>query len=308
MQAPVLVIGRQGQVASALQRLASAQLPQRPLLALGRPQLDLVQPDFEDQFRRALGHHQPALVINAAAYTAVDRAEVEVDQAMAINAAAVAAMGRGCAERAIPLLHLSTDYVFDGTGITPWVPDAATRPLGVYGASKLQGEQALQQLGMHHLILRVSWVFGQHGANFVRTMLRLAAERDELRVVDDQMGGPTSAEAIASALLQLVEPSIANCSPLTPEAAFFPWGVHHLQGRPLVTWYGFAQEIVSRAVALGLLQRAPALVPITTDAFPTPAQRPANSRLDCRSSIEQLGLVLPSWREDLDQWLQELAR
>lgn len=308
MPSTVLVIGRQGQVAHALQSQATAQMPQRSLLALGRPDLDLAQPDVADQVQRALDQHQPALVINAAAYTAVDRAEAEPHQALAINATAVGAIGQGCAERGIPLLHLSTDYVFDGSGTAPWAPDAPTQPLGVYGASKLRGEQLLQEVCAQHLILRVSWVFGQQGANFVRTMLRLAAERDELRVVDDQVGGPTSAEAIAVALLQLVEPCIANRSPLTPHAAPFPWGLHHLQGQPLVSWHGFAQEIVSRAVAHGVLERAPAVVPITTDAFPTPARRPTNSRLDCRSSIEQLGLTLPSWREDLDQWLQQLAR
>ena len=178
-EAPVLVIGRQGQVASALQRLAPALLRQRPLVMAGRPELDLAAADFAELLAALLRNLQPALVINAAAYTAVDRAESEPELAMAVNGNAVGVMARACAERGIPLFHLSTDYVFDGSGEQPWAPGDATAPLGVYGASKLLGEQLLQQAvreqGLKALVLRVSWVFGQKGVNFVRTMLRLAA-------------------------------------------------------------------------------------------------------------------------------------
>lgn len=307
-EAPVLVVGRRGQVASALQRLAPALLP-RPLAVVGRPELDLAPagPVFAQHWADLLARHQPALVINAAAYTAVDRAETELELAMAVNGHAVGAMALGCGQRRIPLVHLSTDYVFAGSGDVPWHPADPTEPLGAYGASKLLGEQLLRQASeevpAQALVLRVSWVFGQQGNNFVRTMLRLAAEREELRVVADQVGGPTSAEAIAAALLQLVEPAIANHSPVAGGSAPFPWGIHHFQGQPWVSWHGFAEQIVAQAQELGLLERMPKVIPITTLEFPTPAQRPANSRLDCSSSEQELGLALPSWREDLRQCL-----
>jgi len=311
-EAPVLVIGRQGQVASALQRLAPESLPQRPLLMAGRPELDLAAADFAEPLAALLRDLQPALVINAAAYTAVDLAESEPELAMAVNGHAVGVMARACAERGIPLFHLSTDYVFDGSGEQPWAPGDSTAPLGVYGASKLLGEQLLQQAvrdqGLKSLVLRVSWVFGQQGANFVRTMLRLAAERDELKVVADQGGGPTSAESIARALLQLVDPAIANRHPVRGEGAPFPWGVHHFQGQPATSWHGFADEIMRQAVELQLLERSPVVTPISTAAFPTPARRPANSHLDCSSAELELGLVLPAWRQDLHEMLIAAAQ
>jgi dTDP-4-dehydrorhamnose reductase len=308
MPAPVLVVGRRGQLATALQRLGPVQL-RRPLLAVGRPELDLAQPAaaLTQHWADLLERHQPALVINAAAYTAVDRAETELEQAMAANGYAVGAMARGCGQQGIPFVHLSTDYVFAGNGEVPWRPADLTEPLGVYGASKLLGEQLLRQaseeVSTQALVLRVSWVFGQQGNNFVRTMLRLAPEREELRVVADQVGGPTSAEAIAAALLQLLEPAIANRSPVAGGSGPFPWGIHHFQGQPWVSWHGFAEAIVAQALELGLLERKPEVIPITTAEFPTPAVRPANSRLDCSSSAQQLGLVLPAWREDLRQCL-----
>jgi len=310
--APVLVIGRQGQVASALQRLAPVLLPQRPLAVVSRPELDLVAPDFAAQLTALLRDLQPALVINAAAYTAVDRAESEPDLAMAVNGHAVGVIARACAVRGIPLFHLSTDYVFDGAGEKPWAPGDPTAPLGVYGASKLLGEQLLQEAvrvqGLKDLVLRVSWVFGQQGANFVRTMLRLAGERDELKVVADQVGGPTSAESIARALLQLVEAAITNRHPVRGEGAPFPWGMHHFQGQPAASWHDFAAEIMRQAVERQLLERSPVVTPISTAAFPTTAQRPANSRLDCSSTELELGLALPAWREDLRAFLLATAQ
>jgi len=309
--APVLVIGRQGQVASALQRLAPALLPQRPLAMAGWPELDLAAPDFAEPLAALLQDRQPALVINAAAYTAVYRAESESELALAVNGHAVGAIARACAELYIPLFHLSTDYVFEGAGEKPWAPSDPTVPLGVYGASKLLGEQliqaAAQEQGLRALVLRVSWVFGQQGANFVRTMLRLAGERDELKVVADQVGGPTSAESIARALLQLVEATIANRHPVRGSGEPFPWGIHHLQGQPATSWHGFAAEIMRQAVDLQLLERAPVVAPISTAAFPTPAQRPANSRLECSSAERELGLV-PAWREDLRAFLLAAAQ
>jgi len=311
LQAPVLVLGRSGQVAAALQRLAAACLPGRPLLALGRPELDLAASDLAAVLARLCDQVRPALVINAAAYTAVDRAESEQPLALAINGHAVGVLARVCAAAALPLFHLSSDYVFDGSGERPWAPGDRPLPLGVYGTSKLLGEQLLQEAvrdhGLRALVLRVSWVFGQQGANFVRTMLRLAAEREVLKVVADQVGGPTSAESIARALLQLVEPAIANRQPLGAAAGAFPWGIHHFQGQPLVSWHGFAAEIVGQAMTLQLLERPPVVMPISTAEFPTPARRPANARLDCSSAVAQLGLELPAWREDLRQFLLAAA-
>lgn len=296
----VLVIGRSGQVASALQRLAPALLPHRPLLLAARPELDLAAPaaDLTAALQLLIAEHQPALVLNAAAYTAVDKAESEPELARAVNATAVGVLAELCASRQIPLFHLSTDYVFDGSGECPWQETDPTGPLGVYGASKLAGEQALRAAAGHHLLLRVSWVFGQEGANFVRTMLRLGAERPALSVVADQVGGPTSAEAIATTWLQLAEAAISNQSPLDP-AMPFPWGTYHYAGQPAVSWHGFAAEIFSQAVELGLLERAPELTPIPTSAYPTPARRPPNSRLDTSRFRAAFDISLPDWREDL---------
>lgn len=306
--APVLVIGHQGQVACALRRLAPSRLPGRPLIAVGRPSLDLSTPveDLAQQLDALVGEHGPALVINAAAYTAVDRAESEAALAHAVNAGAVGALARVCATHAIPLFHLSTDYVFDGSGEAPWQEDDPTGPLGVYGASKLAGERALREAGGRHLLLRVSWVFGQEGANFVRTMLRLGRERSALSIVADQIGGPTSAEAIATTLLDLLELAITDRSPLNA-AAPFPWGTYHLAGVPAVSWYGFATEIFAQAVTLGLLERAPELTPISTSAYPTPAERPANSRLDGSAFLRDFGYPMPDWHRDLHSCLQAWA-
>jgi dTDP-4-dehydrorhamnose reductase len=206
MLAPVLLAGRSGQVANPLQRITSAFL-QRPLLVLGRPELDLASLGFVQQWAHLLERHQPALAINAAASTAEDRAETEVETAMAVNGHAVGALARGCGQRGTPLFHLSTDYLFAGDGVVPWRPIDPTKPLGVYGASKLLGEhlvrRAAEEVKTQALVLRVSWVFCHQGNNFVRTVLRLAAEREELRVVADQVGGPTSADSIAADLLHL---------------------------------------------------------------------------------------------------------
>ncbi len=296
--APLLLLGRQGQVARAVQRLAPAQLPDHPLVVLGRPELDLAAPaaDLEATLAALLDQHRPALVLNAAAYTAVDRAETEAALAEAINGTAVGVLARQCAARRLPLFHLSTDYVFDGSGERPWREDDPTGPLGVYGASKLAGEQALRAAAGDHLLLRVSWVFGQEGANFVRTMLRLAADRPALRIVDDQVGGPTSAEAIARTWLSLVPRALAD-------PAGFAWGTFHYAGAPALSWCGFAAEIFRQAVALGVLAAAPTLEPIPTSAYPTPARRPANSRLDGSAFSAAFGLPQPDWRDDLHHCL-----
>ncbi|TVS07414.1 MAG: dTDP-4-dehydrorhamnose reductase [Cyanobium sp. PLM2.Bin73] len=309
--APILLIGRNGQVARALQRQAAEGATARPLLVLGRPELDLAtalsQPqELLTQLSTLLRNHRPALVVNAAAYTAVDKAESEPDLAHAINGTAVGLLARSCAANAIPLVHISTDYVFDGSGSAPWREDDPTGPLGVYGASKLAGEQALRGSGGNHLLLRVSWVFGQEGANFVRTMLRVGRERDSLAIVDDQIGGPTSAEAIARTVLALAEPAIADHSPLEPSSPF-PWGTVHFAAQPPVSWHGFATEIFRQAVELGLIERTPELKAIPTSDYPLPAARPANSRLACDRFTASFCLPLPDWREDLHDCLSHAS-
>jgi len=301
--APLLIVGRSGQVASAFRRLAPQLSTVRPLCALGRSVLDLASSDFYHNFDAVLEQYGPAVVINAAAYTAVDRAEVEPELSHQVNGDAVGLMARACGGKGIPFIHLSTDYVFDGRGDRPWQPTDRPAPLGVYGASKLSGElqirAAAEEQGTRALVLRVSWVFGQQGSNFVRTMLRLAGERSEIRVVADQVGGPTSADSIAAALFQLVEAALANRAPVAPHSDPFPWGIHHFQGQPWLSWYNFADVILSEAHSLGLIQAQPQLIPISTAEYPMKALRPCNSRLNCSSSITQLGLQLPEWQQDI---------
>ena len=237
----------------------------------------------------------PDVVVNAAAYTAVDRAEQERDAAFRANADAPAALAEACARRGALLVHYSTDYVFDGNGSRPWREDDATAPLGVYGASKLAGEEAIRASGARHMIFRTAWVYGAHGHNFMRTMLRLAAERDELRVVDDQHGTPTAARLIASVtaavLAQTDQPS----------------GLWHLTASGGTTWHGFASAIIEGAHARGLLSRRPRVAPVPGSEYPTPARRPAYSRLDTSALQAQWPIALPPWRDDLDRVLDDLA-
>ncbi len=237
----------------------------------------------------------PDVVVNAAAYTAVDKAESEPDLAMRINADAVAELAQACAERDIPLLHYSTDYVFDGTATQPYRPDDPTAPLGVYGRSKLAGEQAIRTSGARHLILRTAWVYGLHGHNFLNTMLRLGAERDELRVVDDQIGCPTPAWLIAEVTAQILRQGIGN------------GGTQHLVSAGQTSWHGFAQAIMERAVATGRLANAPQVHPIPTSAYPTPARRPAWSVLNTGGLQDTYAVALLDWRSALQTTLQRTS-
>lgn len=262
--------------------------------------LDRASLDLRDAtaIAAALDRIKPKAVINAAAYTAVDRAEQDSDTAFAVNHEAVAALAAACAARDIPLLHISTDYVFDGSKPAPYLEDDAVNPLGVYGRSKLQGEQALRAVLPQHLILRTSWVFGRHGPNFVKTMLRLARERPELRVVADQHGAPTEAGALADALLVLARRAAGGES--------LAWGTYHYSGTPHTTWHAFAEAIVQRGVASGLLAKPVPVRAIATADFPTPARRPANSRLDCSRIHEKLGIKIRPWQSGLEDVLQHL--
>ncbi len=244
----------------------------------------------------AFARFKPSLVINAAAYTAVDKAESEAEKAHAVNAQAVRHLASAALKASCPVFHISTDYVFDGSKQGPYTEQDEPNPTSVYGRSKLDGEQLLRQTLPAHRILRVSWVFGRHGNNFVKTMLRLGRERDVLKIVHDQYGAPTSAAAIAHFLLDWAAPFVH--SPVTTAEAGVvlesgpatmtgtqamadqvQWGTYHFESNPGVTWYEFAVEIFAQAHALGLVQKVPQLVPITSAEFPTPVKRPANSKL-----------------------------
>ncbi len=236
----------------------------------------------------------PEVVVNAAAYTAVDRAETERDAAFRANAEAPAAIARACAALGARLVHYSTDYVFDGQGTRPYREDDATAPLGAYGASKLAGEEAIRASGAHHHILRTAWVYAAQGRNFMHTMLRLAAERDVLRVVADQVGTPTSADLIARVTAQLLDGRLPAS------------GTWHLTASGQTSWHGFAEAIIAGAHARGLLPRRTPVEPITTAEFPTPARRPAWSVLDCTRLQADAGITLPEWRVELDAVLDQL--
>ncbi|WP_343116137.1 dTDP-4-dehydrorhamnose reductase [Ostreiculturibacter nitratireducens] len=277
----ILIFGRTGQVAKELARL------EPEALFLGRDKADLTDPAA---CADAILSARPEAVINAAAWTAVDKAEAEEETARRVNAEAPGTMARACAELGIPLVHISTDYVFDGSGTTPWLPDDTTAPLGAYGRTKLAGEEAVRAAGEAHVILRTSWVFSAHGTNFVKTMLRLGAERDRLTIVADQVGGPTPAADIAGACLAIAEALKADPSKS---------GTYHFAGTPDVSWADFARAIFARAGLRTSVEDIP------TSAYPTPARRPANSRLDC-SGLEAFGLTRPDWRTGLDAVLAEL--
>lgn len=233
----------------------------------------------------------PDVVVNAAAYTAVDRAESEREAAFRANALAPGELAEACARAGALLVHYSTDYVFDGRGNRPYREDDPTAPLGVYGASKLAGEQAVAASGARHVILRTAWVYAGHGHNFMRTMLRLAAERDELRVVADQVGTPTPAALIADVTARVL------ARPVTGS------GVWHLTAGGETSWHGFASAIMARALDRGLIPRAPQVLPITTADYPTPAPRPAYSRLDCARLEGDFAVELPDWKQALESVL-----
>jgi len=236
---------------------------------------------------RALAGIEGGAVVNAAAYTAVDRAETEAEAAFAINRDGAGIVAATAAERGLPLIHLSTDYVFDGAGRAPWREESATGPLGVYGASKLAGEEAVRAAGPRHVILRVQWVFAAHGGNFVRTMLRAAATRPQLRVVNDQIGAPTPAADIAATCLTLAQHL----------ADGHGFGTFHYCGAETTSWHGFAAAILAEAAAHGLA--VPPLAPIATADFPTPARRPAYSVFDCHRIAAIHGIAQPDWRRAL---------
>lgn len=279
----VLIVGSQGQVSRELQQ-ALAGLAE--LMVPSRAQLDLTRPD---SIRQAVRELQPQLIINPAAHTAVDQAESEVELAFAINATAPGVLAEEAAELGVPLIHYSTDYVFDGGKDSPYREDDPTAPLGVYGQSKLAGEQAIRAVGGAHLILRTSWVYSLHGKNFLLTMQRLLQEREELRVVADQIGAPTWAGSIARTTAELIRH--------WRDGHAGPWGTYHLSGQGETSWFGFAEAIAAQLHAQG--RPCARLVPIPSSAYPTPAQRPLNSRLDCSRLQSDWRISLPNWHDAL---------
>lgn len=261
---------------------------------------DLSQPDT---LRDLLDRLQPEVIVNAAAYTAVDRAEGEEALATRINGDAVGALGTWAAANDALVVHYSTDYVYNGSAMAPYPTDAPTAPIGAYGRSKLAGEIALQNSGAHHLLLRTAWVYAQHGHNFLRTMLRLAAERDEIKVVADQHGSPTDTTLIVQATLAALD----ACLEAEPSQRRQMSGTHHLVASGNTTWHGFAEAILQQATALGLVPHAPRLVPITTAEYPTPAQRPKWSVLDNTGFQRQFSYPLPDWRQGLHNIIRTLV-
>jgi dTDP-4-dehydrorhamnose reductase len=277
----VVVFGHTGQVARELSR-------QGVSACLDRSTADFSDPDA---VRRAARAVEADAFVNAVAYTAVDRAETEEAVAQEVNATSVGALAEVAAERGVPLVHISTDYVFDGSGSRPWRPDDQVAPLGAYGRTKLEGEEAVRRAGGVHVILRTSWVFSAHGANFVKTMLRLGAERDALRIVADQVGGPTPARAIAEAALRIAE-ALRGDPGLS--------GTYHFAGAPDTSWAGFARAIFAEAGMSVAVEEIPSA------AYPTPAARPLNSRFDCSATETVFGIARPDWREGLRDVLRDL--
>lgn len=283
----LLVFGRTGQVATELQRLAG---PDLKVTALGRSDADLTKPG---SCASAIKARPADAIINAAAYTDVDGAETEEALAMRVNGEAPGEIADAAAAAGVPLLHISTDYVFDGSKSGPWTEDDHPAPLGAYGRSKLAGEKAVAAAAGDYVILRTAWVFSAHGRNFVRTMLRAGRERKTLSVVDDQRGSPTAASDIAKALAEIA-------------SAFHHGrghsGIVHYAGEPAITWCGLAREIFAHADWI----RTPEIVPIESADWPTPAARPRNSVLDCRKITSRFGIQQPDWRRALQSVLVEL--
>lgn len=296
----LLVFGGAGQLGRELLR---ALAPLGPIVAATRSgeladgsSCEVADFDAPDSLSALLDRLQPSVVINAAAYTAVDKAEQEPEAAFRVNAQAPGIIARWCASNGVPMVHYSTDYVFNGQGKAPYVEEDATAPLGVYGASKRDGEDAVRAAGGRHLIFRTAWVYASHGNNFLRTMLRVGADRNELQVVADQIGTPTSAALIADVTAQALQ---------HPGQLSGTW---HLTASGQTSWHGFAEAIFAEALSMGVLVKAPTVQAITSAEYPTPAKRPAWSVLDNHKLQRDFGINLPAWQEGLRQVMGEIAK
>lgn len=287
----VLLTGGNGQIGRAFRQLLP---PSATIMAPDRSVLDMAKPDT---IRSAVRDFRPALIINAAAYTAVDRAETEAELAMAVNGIAPGVLAEEAKRLGATLVHYSTDYVFDGTKSTAYAETDSANPLSVYGKTKLTGEQAVETVGAAHYILRTSWVYAAEGANFMNTILRLAQERPELRIVDDQIGAPTWARAITEMTVQMLTAGQNNKTP--------GYGLYHLAATGAVTWCGFARAILDATQKISGTA-APKLTPITTADYPLPARRPANSRLDTARFTKIFGITPAPWQDMLEKCLQEV--
>lgn len=281
----VLVFGKTGQVARELARQCPKDITVK---FLSRKEADLSKPE---ECAQAIKEHAVDAVINAAAWTAVDKAEVEEGAATVINGDAPGSMARACADKDIPFLHISTDYVFRGTGSVPFCPNHPTAPLGAYGRSKLAGEEAIRASGVRHIILRTSWVVSAHGTNFLKTMLRLGAKHGSLKVVDDQVGGPTPAAAIADALFVATIAMVGRHS----------GGTYHFSGTPNVSWAEFARAIMELSGHPCRVEGIPA------SDYPTATKRPYNSRLDCNSLLDDLCIPRPDWQAYLPHIIKDIG-
>jgi len=277
----ILVFGQSGQVARELQS-------HKDVIALGRDQADLAVPTTCTE---AILRYKPCAVINAAAYTAVDKAESEESLANTINGDAPGAIASACVDLDIPLVHISTDYVFDGSRTMPWLVTDTPNPKNAYGRSKLKGEKAILASGCVHAILRTSWVVSTHGNNFVKTMRRVSETKDRIAVVDDQIGGPTCARDIAQTCLSIAEQLIQDPSKS---------GIYHYSGQPNVSWCQFANAIFEQLDCKTIASSIP------TTEYPTPASRPLNSRLDCEAIEDTFGIARPFWRDGLEEILRDL--
>ena len=295
----ILLLGKNGQVGWELQRSLA---PLSELLALDRRSTthcgDLSQPE---RLAQAVRDWRPDVIVNAAAHTAVDKAESEPDLVRCLNATAPAALAQAAAEIGAWLVHYSTDYVFNGQGKQPWQEADAPEPLGVYGQTKLEGEQAIAASGCKHLIFRTSWVYAARGGNFAKTMLRLAGERERLTVIDDQHGAPTGADLIADVTAHTIRQVMAN-----PDQALS--GIYHLVASGETSWHGYARHVIAQAryinPELGL--KVNDIAPVPTSAFPTPAKRPLNSRLSTHKLQQAFGLLLPPWQQGVNRMLSEI--
>lgn len=292
----ILLTGIDGQLGKELQRILA---PIGEVIGVGRQGMDLAQPD---NIRQVIGEVKPDLIVNAAAYTAVDKAQSETELAQSINAVAPTIMATELERTGGVLIHVSTDYVFDGHKNTPYLEDDIPNPISIYGQSKLAGEEGIRQVSTSYIILRTAWVYGTYGkSNFVKTMLRLGAERDEIRVVADQVGSPTWTYDLASAISTLGEKVASDPTQISTLA-----GVYHFTNSGVASWYDFAVAIFEEAQQLGYKLKVQRVVPITTSDYPTPAQRPAYSVLSTSKISAVLGNHPPHWRRGLRQMLSIL--
>jgi dTDP-4-dehydrorhamnose reductase len=297
VEGPILITGSTGQVGGELVRLLCGVYPRGHIAAPTRAELDLANPAAIRGYVRDL---RPRWILNPAAYTAVDRAETDRAAAFALNAEAPGILGEEAARIGAAVLHFSTDYVFDGRGTAPYTESDRPGPLGVYGASKLAGEQALAASGAAHVILRTSWVYGASGRNFLLTVLRVAREREQMSIVDDQHGAPTWARDLAHLAAQIVAQAP------DADAARAVQGVYHAAAQGETTWFGFAQQALELRRRAEPATRLAELIPIPTSAYPTPAARPSSSRLDCSKLAAVFGYRMKEWRQALSEVLREI--